>query len=116
MKPSPFDYRTLRFAALLAALCLMPCLAGAQDQLDPPVARYRLPRALTEISGLAMNAEGRLFAHDDERGIIFEVDYRSGRILRSFSLGRRGLRGDYEGIAVVGQSIWLVTSDGTLYE
>lgn len=75
-----------------------------------------LPRRLTEISGLAISQDGRLWAHDDERATLFEVDPESGEILQSFSLGDPAVSGDFEGIATIGDRLFLVTSEGELYE
>jgi uncharacterized protein YjiK len=67
------------------------------------------------VSGLALSEDGRLFAHDDERAIIHEVDPSSGRIQRSFRFGK-GVKGDFEGLAMANGRFYLVTSDGVLYE
>jgi len=75
-----------------------------------------LPHALREISGLAVTDDGRVLAHDDERGVIYELDYRRGAIVKAFSLGAPPIHGDFEGIAVAGPRIFLMTSTGLLYE
>ena len=79
-------------------------------------ARWELPDVLREISGLATMPDGRLFAHADERALIVELDVRRQRVAKTFAMGRQGVRGDFEGIAVVGDRFWLVTSDGILHE
>jgi uncharacterized protein YjiK len=76
----------------------------------------RLPKGLDEVSGLAMTPEGRLFAHNDERAIIYELELESGRILKAFSAGFGGIRGDFEGIALAGQRFFLSTSTGEIVE
>ncbi len=86
------------------------------DLAGQPKAHVTLPSRLKEISGLATTEDGRLFAHDDERGVVYQLDYTSGRILKQFSLGRFGVRADFEGIAVKGKWFYLVASNGTLYE
>jgi uncharacterized protein YjiK len=75
-----------------------------------------MPGRLDEISGLALTSEGRLFAHNDEHASVYEVDVGTGTVTRGFSLGDPAVRGDFEGIAVVGERIFLVTSRGMLYE
>ncbi|HUR92940.1 MAG TPA: SdiA-regulated domain-containing protein [Gemmatimonadales bacterium] len=80
-----------------------------------PTARWKLPRALDEISGLATDATGRLFAHDDEQAIIYELDASAERIVRQFAFGRPPARGDFEGIAVAGTRVFLTTSSGIVY-
>jgi len=76
----------------------------------------RLPQGLREISGLALSADGRLFAHGDEVGIVYELDPATGTVRRSFSLGGPPPPGDFEGIAVAGERVFLITSGGRLYE
>lgn len=78
--------------------------------------QIRLSRGLEEISGLAISPEGRLFAHNDERAIIYELEVESGRILKAFSAGSRGVRGDFEGIALAGSRFYLATSSGEIVE
>jgi SdiA-regulated len=114
--------------ALLALAALTPAAtAGAQtsflrgtalaryDLAAPPADRWELPKVLQEISGLAVDSAGRLFAHDDERAIIYQLDPATHRVLKRFSFGRPALRGDFEAIALVGGQIILTTSDGVLY-
>ena len=78
--------------------------------------QYHLPKALREISGLALAVSGELLTHNDERAVIYRVDHTKGRILGSFRLGRDPVRDDFEGIAVSGQRVFLITSTGSLYE
>jgi uncharacterized protein YjiK len=73
----------------------------------------RLPRALDEVSGLAFDDRGRLWAHDDEEARIYELDPASGDVLSSFDVGR-SIGGDWEGLAWAEGSFYLVDSDGVL--
>ncbi len=91
-------------------------MLGAYDLSARPKARFALPARLSEISGLAMTDDGRLFAHGDERGVVYQLDYTTGRIIKQFFLGRWGVRADFEGIAVKGKVFYLVESNGTVYE
>ena len=79
---------------------------------------WKLPGRLTEISGLAMTSDNRLLAHADEKGIIYEIDYRKGSIVKAFQLSdtENPTAGDFEGIATVDAQIYLVTSSGRVYE
>ncbi len=86
------------------------------DLEDKKPSSVELPRKLREISGLAMSPDGRLFVHNDESGVVYEVDYLKGKIVKSFSLGRFAVRADFEGLAIVGDRFFLVTSWGNLYE
>lgn len=77
--------------------------------------RWRLHRLLREISGLASGPGDRIFAHNDERAVIYEIDYR-GRLVKAFAMGDKGARGDFEGIAFADDRFYLVTSSGWIYE
>jgi hypothetical protein len=83
---------------------------------EKPIARWVLPAHLAEISGLALTQDGRLFAHNDEQGRVVEIDYRRGVVLKHFFLGNTTVRADFEGITVAGQRIFLLASDGRLFE
>jgi hypothetical protein len=113
-----------RVAHLLAG-CLALAAAGyvqAADTFELGGYRYStdrmiqwgLPKKLREISGLALDPKGRLFAHDDEIAAIYQIDYRDGKIIKGFALGSPPLKGDFEGIAWVEGKLYLVTSDGDL--
>ena len=82
----------------------------------PPDFHVSLPEELTEISGLAFSSDGRLFAHADERAFVYELDPDSGEALSRFYLGRQGVQGDFEGIAIAGGRHFLVSSAGDLFE
>jgi hypothetical protein len=49
---------------------------------------------------LGYHTDGRLLCHDDEEGIDYEIDYRTGNIRQRFYLGKFLVyRDDLEGIA-----------------
>lgn len=107
----------------LPLLLAEPLLASLQA---PVLERYdfskskaeqnRLPGRLREISGLAVGPDGRLFAHNDERAVIYELDPATGDILKAFSAGFGGALGDFEGIAVAGDRFFLSSSSGEILE
>ena len=99
------------------------------DLASPPSSLVRLPTELREISGLAVSADGRLFAHGDEDATVYQLDPHSGRLTKGFTLAATGsdpdlgkktrdgrLAGDFEDIAVVGDRFFLVSSNGMLLE
>ena len=88
--------------------------ATRSDELQL-VARWILPRELREVSGVALLEDGRIVVHNDERGRIYVIDPKRGVILKHFSLGDRPLHGDFEAIAVRGQDIFLLQSNGEIY-
>ena len=101
-------------------LCLLASCRGSVDEPAPDVdeklvMQWQLPGGLREISGLALTGDGRLLAVSDELAIVYEIDYAAGKLVKRFALGDPALRGDFEGIAVVGETVWLMTSDGQLF-
>ena len=79
---------------------------------------WELPRRLREISDLAMTGDHRLLAHNDEAGVVFEIDTREGSIVKEFQIADIAdpVTDDFEGIAVADSWIYLVTSSGRIYE
>lgn len=82
---------------------------------ERPVAQWIMPAELREISGLTLQANGFLLAHDDELARIYEIDPRTGIILKRFTLA--GVpHGDFEAITTAGSDIYLLESNGRLYK
>jgi uncharacterized protein YjiK len=110
--------------SVVTVLALAASRADGQRPLGPwqrydfehPTARWTLAGRLREVSGLAFGPDGGLFAHEDERGIVYRLDPGTGDADRGFTLGERPVKGDFEGIAVAGDRFFLVTSRGLLYE
>ena len=90
--------------------------AARQGAGDEPVARWELPAMLAEISGLALTRDGRLLAHGDETGDIYEIDYRTGLVAKRFSLGPDPVTEDFEAISVRDSVVTLFTSKARLFE
>jgi uncharacterized protein YjiK len=86
-----------------------------QDSGGAAIARWLMPPELNEISGLALTADGRLLTHGDQRGQVFEIDYRRGVVVKQFALGKPTVHDDFEAITVVGDTVVLLASTGTLY-
>lgn len=82
--------------------------------LDAPTSSFKLPRKLTEISGLSMsNDDQSLLAVNDEQGLVFFIDKHSGEITGDQKFHKSG---DYEGVEMVGDTIYVVKNNGTLYQ
>lgn len=80
--------------------------------IEKPDSIYTLPSSLLEISGLEYFGEGMLACVEDENGILYLFDPGSGKVTRKLKFGKKG---DYEGVAVSGDSIWVIKSNGQLY-
>lgn len=72
--------------------------------------KISLNSILREISGLSFE-NGAIYTHNDENGIVFEINLKNGQIT---SKERIGENADYEGIEIVGDTIILIESNGQL--
>jgi len=73
-----------------------------------------LPPALVEISGLGMNADGKLVSINDEQGICFNFDFESCKISSKTEFARYG---DFEGVEIVHPNqTFAIKSNGNIFE
>lgn len=73
----------------------------------------KLPKALTEVSGLGLSRDGKSgWTVNDERGELFPYSAEQGFVNRPRHFADRG---DYESLEIVGNEIVVARSDGTLY-
>ncbi|HHS95577.1 MAG TPA: hypothetical protein ENJ45_03225 [Phaeodactylibacter sp.] len=84
-------------------------------RLNEPDLRLPLPESLKEISGLspAVDSSEVLFAIQDEEGILFQIDKKTGTLLDTTLFYKKG---DYEGLELVGDTLYVVKSTGTIYQ
>jgi uncharacterized protein YjiK len=88
-------------------------LKGIQYNLSAPDKVYTLPAALREISGITEIDGSTIACIQDERGIIFIYDINKKEIIRQFVFGPDG---DYEGVARVDRTLYVLRSDEVLTE
>lgn len=106
---------------LVAAAALAGAGAGSPGLLercrypDRPDTSWALPKALREVSGLTLLPGRGVLADDDERGILFLLDPARGTVRGRWPLAGQPAA-DFEGIALAGREVFLLTSDGRLYE
>lgn len=81
-----------------------------------PAQQFFLPQGLSEVSGLAVASADTVYAHDDEYGIVYEIDLRQEKVIKAFALGKPTVKDDFEDIAVRGDYVYLLTSDGRIFE
>ena len=81
--------------------------------LSAPSANIVLPDALIEISGITGIDSTTFACVQDEMGIVFIYDSRKGQIINQIPFAGPG---DYEGITRVNRSLYILRSDGILYE
>jgi uncharacterized protein YjiK len=100
-------------AVALLGFLSTACQSGQPDDND--IVQWQLPDKLREISGLALTRDERLLAVTDEEGIVYEIDYLNGGLVKAFAIGEPTVRGDFEGIAVLDDKVWLLTSNARLF-
>ena len=82
--------------------------------LDKPLKILKLSNKLQEISGLGISPDGKqLLAVQDEDDIVFFLNKKTGEIEKKITFYKDG---DYEGVEVVKDKIFVVKSSGTVFE
>src|SRR4030042_4300973 len=81
--------------------------------LSAPDASFILPDVLHEISGLSNIDATSVACIQDEKGIVFIYDIVKKEIKNQFNFS---IDGDYEGIARVDKTLYILRSDGALFE
>ncbi len=81
--------------------------------IDHPAQTWTLPDPLREISDITLLSSTEVACVQDERGFVFVYDLISRRITDEV---RFASHGDYEGLANVGSRIYVLRSDGVLFE
>ena len=111
---------TLYIIVSLCFFAIQNCVAVNKNEenktgynLNKPNLKTELPDTLREISGLT-NIDSNTFACvQDENGILFFYNFFKNKIIHQYHFN---MDGDYEGITHVGNSIFILRSDGTLFE
>ncbi|GIV58308.1 MAG: hypothetical protein KatS3mg042_1221 [Rhodothermaceae bacterium] len=109
------------FRAVVGMLCLglacarpaLPPDAPSPYAFDRPAAAFELSRALYEISGLTFLADSLLGAVQDEDGRLYLLDAATGKVVRDEKFAGDG---DYEGVERVDRRVYVLRSDGALFE
>jgi uncharacterized protein YjiK len=78
-----------------------------------PAKKYILKHQLVEISGLSFVSDDEVALIQDEDGIIFFFNLEKGEVTRKISFGKDG---DYEDLEVSGDTVFVLRSDGRLFE
>jgi uncharacterized protein YjiK len=81
--------------------------------LSAPTSYIILPDVLVEISGITIIDSITFACVQDEMGIIFIYDSRKGQIINKIPFAGPG---DFEGITRAGNALYVLRSDGVLYE
>lgn len=77
--------------------------------------RWQLPRALKEVSGLAVMDTSHVLTVTDEQAIVYRINLETGAVDALFAFGNPPIKGDFEGITVAGKDVYIINSRGHLY-
>lgn len=102
----------------LIALVMLPFFAKCQSvgpgpkdyDLDKPGV-VELAKELKEISGIVVR-EGSIYAITDDKGKLYQLDKRSGKILAEWTFAKDD---DYEDVALVGNTFFVLNSNGDIF-
>jgi hypothetical protein len=113
-------------AALLVSLGLIVLSLFAEHSHSAPSTelepvegqndQWWLPESLNEASGIAVMADQSILLHDDELAVIYHVSLVDHSIESFGWLGSPEFEQDFEGIALNGETLYLATSDGLIYQ
>jgi uncharacterized protein YjiK len=78
---------------------------------ENPSEKFVLPKSLKEISGLSFYKNNQLACVNDEQGKVFMYDFVKKEIVDKIPFGKDG---DYEGIEIVGDEVFVLKSNGKL--
>lgn len=77
------------------------------------VEQWELPDILTEVSDISWIEDDVIAAVQDEDGIVFLYNLKSSKIIKKINFAGSG---DYEGMAILGNTAYVVRSDGKIFE
>ncbi len=80
--------------------------------LENPQSIYKLPSVLYEISGIALYKDNLIACVQDEKGIVYLYDLDKEEVIKKIKFGKDG---DFEGVAVVEGTIYVLKSNGNIY-
>ena len=107
-------------SALLFAALFTSCTGRKEQQTYPfhynlsvPDEHIRLPKKLREISGIDIYNGDNIVAVQDELGKIYVYDVKKDKLRESIGFATDN---DYEAIAVANDSIFVLRSNGNIYE
>ena len=115
-------HRMNRNFALLLVLFFISCGSSGNREMQatgktPVISEVKntviIPRELKEISGISFANDSTVVAIEDETGIMFLFDITKEAITSQWQFGDAG---DYEDVAVAGNTVYIVSSSGTIFQ
>lgn len=77
--------------------------------------KIKLSNELYEISGITVDDDGNFFGHNDEEGIVHQIDLQTGKTLSRILIAKNIIYADFEDIAYANGYFYLITSSGKIY-
>ena len=90
-------------------------LADANPTKPVPVAGGLRHQSCERLPGSRLHHTRTVLTHDDNVGRVYEIDPKTGILLKGFSL-EGGVRGDFEAITIAGTDVYLLKSSGKIYK
>lgn len=106
-------------ALLLNITFISNCRTPFTSNVDLPYvltasdAKHQLQHRLTEVSGLSFTANQEVALIEDENGFIFYYNLISKKITHKITFGKDG---DYEDLKIIGDTAYIIRSDGILVQ
>ena len=106
------------FVILFTFLVVIGCFSKKNTKkyellydINKPNIIIEMPKKLKEISGLSFYKDNQLACVNDEKGTVFIYDLEYQKITETIEIGKNG---DYEGIEVVNDEIFIMKSNGKI--
>ncbi|WP_159024092.1 SdiA-regulated domain-containing protein [Formosa sp. L2A11] len=81
--------------------------------LKEPSQVWEMPKKLVEISGISVLNFPQILSINDEEGKLYEYNLETEKVVDSYKFGKDG---DYEDIAIIEDVVYVLKSNGTIYE
>ncbi len=81
--------------------------------LNSPVEKYIMPDRLVEISGISYVSRDHLICVEDENGIVYHYSLESEEVIDEWKFSGDG---DYEDVLYFEDSVYVLKSDGDIYQ
>ena len=108
-----FGFLVVLASSVPACQRKLPKKPGAVYDFRHPGYKYDLGRKLAEVSGLSYIHHNTLALIQDEDGLLFFYDLQTGKVTRKIPFSKDG---DFEDVKVVGDTAYVLRSDGIIYE
>ncbi len=111
--PKSLAVLVLLVVAAAGIVALLIPVPQEEDALQP-LAEWRLPAELREVSGLTVLDDEHVLTMTDESARVYVIDITTGEVA-DFFVPVKPIKEDFEGIELLGDELFLITSKGQLF-